>query len=91
MNAMHLQSPPAGPDRVPLPTITMGTVLARHADETNYISNCQEGWVGLGLTLRLDGDAAVGLYVSLTPDEARQHAAELLRIADKVDHGKGTQ
>lgn len=87
-------SAPAGPAVVQLPTHTMGKVEALHAHETSYISHrCAHGrpWVGIGLALAYTGDEKFGLYVSLTPDEARDHAANLLRIANELDAGKGTQ
>lgn len=73
-----------------MPTVEMGEVTAWHANETNYVSDADARWVGIGLCLSTP-KGPVAIYSALTPDEARQHAAELLRIADKLDNGKGTQ
>ncbi|HEV2747513.1 MAG TPA: hypothetical protein VGW34_09480 [Allosphingosinicella sp.] len=84
-------SEPPGPATVSVRAVGGQRADAVHADQTVYISHrCGGGnsWIGVVLLVIDPGEEPVAVYASYTPDEAREHAANLLRIANKLDGGK---
>lgn len=88
---VHASEAP-GPEFVKAPS-TRGAVGVGHADEISFFSHRCGGdnhWVGIALICH-DAGKSFGIYCSLTPSDAREYAAKLMSIADRLDGGSGRQ